>query len=163
MFDWGQMRESAHWIIIQSKIRLIHIKLWGSGVDMRDRAVMNCWCNASCMLLHIQSFVSCNWTSNDIMIELLTLKSLKVICFTKSSFEFDPWNRIEKNIKESFPVTLGSKIIYSLKENIDCDQNDEEYLDKRPHEMSYPAWDCNPRKKTFPSNTLVKNHNWSNC
>ena len=114
----------AYRIIIQSKMRLIPIKLWSSGVDMRVRAVMNCCCNASCILLHIQSSVSCNLTSNNIMIELLTSKSLKVICFTKSSFKFYPWNRIEKDIKESSPATLGSKIIYSSKENVDCDQND---------------------------------------
>jgi hypothetical protein len=103
---------------------------------MRDRAVMNCWSNAVCILLHIQSSVSCNLTGNDIMIESPMSKSLKVICFTKSSFKFYPWNRIEKNTKESSPAILGSKIIYSLKESVDCDGNDEEYLDKRPHERS---------------------------
>ena len=61
------------------------------------------------------------------MIELLTSKSLKVICFTKSSFKFYLWNRIDnKDIKESSSAILGSKIIYSSKESVDRDWNDED-------------------------------------
>ena len=72
---------------------------------MRDMAVMNCWCNASCILLHIQSSVSCDSTSNYIMSESLMLKSLKVICFTKSG------NR--KDLKCVVRRCLWSVSIYS--------------------------------------------------
>jgi len=77
--------------------------------------------------------------SNNIMIELQTSKSLKVICFAKSSLKFYPWNRIGKNIKERSPATLGTKIIHSSKESIDRDWNNEEDLDKRPQKTSYPT------------------------
>ena len=73
------------------------------------------------------------------MIELPTSKSLKVICFAESSLKFYPWNRIGKNIEERSPATLGTKIIHSSKENIDCDWNNEVDLDKRPQKASYPT------------------------
>jgi hypothetical protein len=60
------------------------------------------------------------------MIELLTSKNLEVVCFAKSSFKYYPCNRIGKNIKQRSPVTLGTKIILSLKERIGCDWNNEE-------------------------------------
>jgi hypothetical protein len=75
-------------------------------------------------------------TSNNIMIELPTLKSLKIICLMKYFFEFYPWDRIAKNVKERSPATLGSKIIHTLKESIDCDRNDKEDLNERPQVMS---------------------------
>ncbi len=94
---------------------------------------MNCLCNASRSLLCIQSSVSCNLTSNIIMIESPTLKGIEVICFAESHFEFYSQNRIEKNVDERSLVTLVSKIIQSPKERINRDWNDEEDLDKRPH------------------------------
>jgi hypothetical protein len=71
------------------------------------------------------------------MIELPTSKSLKVVCFAKSSLKFYPWIRIGKNIKKRSPATVGTNIIHFLKESIDCDWNNEEDLDERPQKTSY--------------------------
>jgi hypothetical protein len=54
----------------------------------------------------------------------------------KYFFEFYPWNRIAKNVNESSPATLGSKIIHTSKENIDCEWNDKEDLNERPQVTS---------------------------
>ena len=94
---------------------------------------MNCRCNVSCISLLGKSSVSCNSTSNIIMIESPTLKSIEVICFAKSPFKFYSRNRIEKNVDERSLATLGSKIIHPPKESINQDWNDEEDLNKRPH------------------------------
>jgi hypothetical protein len=66
------------------------------------------------------------------MIELPMSKSLKIICLKKYFFKFYPWNRIANNDKERFSATLGSKIIHTSKESIDCDRNDKEDLNERP-------------------------------
>jgi hypothetical protein len=70
------------------------------------------------------------------MIELPMSKSLKIICLIRVFFKFCPWNRIAKNVKERSPATLGSKIIHTSKESIDCDRNDKEDLNERPQVMS---------------------------
>jgi hypothetical protein len=44
-------------------------------------------------------------------------KSLKIVCLTKYFLEFYPWNRIAKSVKERSPVTLGSKITHTSKED----------------------------------------------
>jgi hypothetical protein len=62
------------------------------------------------------------------MIELPTWKSLKIICIIKYFFKFYPWNRIAKYVEERSLATLGSKIIHTSKESIDCDRNDKEDL-----------------------------------
>jgi hypothetical protein len=73
------------------------------------------------------------------MIELPTLKSLKIICFIKYFLKFNSWNRIAKNVKERSPATLGSKIIHTPKESLDRDWNDKEDLNERPQVMSQPT------------------------
>ena len=108
-------------------------------VDMRDRVIMNCRWNAPCILRYTHSFVSCNSMNNNIMIELLVSKSLKIICLIKYFFKFYPWNRIAKNVKERSPATLGFKIIHTLEESLDCDWNDKEDLNERPQVMSQPT------------------------
>ena len=99
---------------------------------MSDRTIVNCRCNAFRISFHVQSSVSCNSTSNIIMIELQMLRSIEVICFIKSLIKLYPWNRIEKNVYERSLAPLGSEIIHSPKESINRDWNDEEDLYKRP-------------------------------
>jgi hypothetical protein len=70
------------------------------------------------------------------MIELPTSKSLKTICLIKYFFKLYPWNSIAKNVKERSPVTLGSKIIHTSKESINCDWNNKEDLNERPQVTS---------------------------
>ena len=60
----------AHQIIIQHKIWLIPIEFWCSGVDMSDRTIVNCRCNAFCILFCVQSSVSCNSTQQAMMLWL---------------------------------------------------------------------------------------------
>ena len=96
------------------------------------------------------------------MIELPTLKRIEVICFAKSPLEFYSRNRIEKNVNERSLATLGSKIVHSPEESINRDWNNEEDLNKRPHQMSHSTCNCNPSKKTYPPNRLMKYLNQNN-
>jgi len=66
---------------------------------MSDWTIVNCRCNAFRISFHVQSSVSCNSMSNDVMIESPMSKSIEVICFTESPLKFYPRNRIEKNVK----------------------------------------------------------------
>ena len=90
------------------------------------------------------------------MIESPTLKRIEVICFAKSPLEFYSRNRIEKNVNERSLATLGSKIVHSPEESINRDWNNEEDFNKRPHQTSHLTCNCNPSKKSYPPNGLVK-------
>ena len=94
------------------------------------------------------SFVQSN--DPNAMIESKALKRINIIQFTRSTFKFYARNRIPKYIEKRPLAMLRSKIIYSPKDCVQCDRNNEDNLKNSPPESSGVTGNCNPWEETWP-------------
>ena len=81
-------------------------------------------------------FPSCNPMSQYAMIESTALERVKIIRFTRSTFEFYARDRILKYIEKRPLAMFRSKVIYSPKECVQRDRNNKDNLKNRPPEST---------------------------
>ena len=150
----------AHRLIVHSEIRFVSMNLWCRWIYIWTRAIMN---KRNCTLgrmFQCKPFGLCNSMSNDVVIETMTLKTIKIIWFTKTSFEFYSWNGILQNVYKGPFAMLWTEFIKIPTESVEHDWDNEYCLNKRPPKMAGVAWNCNPWKKTYPLIDFLKRSNW---
>ena len=84
--------------IVRHIMHFVSMKTRSIWVDVQNGTIMKIRNTAFGDSLHCKLFGTCNLPSNDVMIESLTPKSLKIICFSKPSFKFHSWNQIHDDV-----------------------------------------------------------------
>jgi hypothetical protein len=115
---------------------LIAMKSRCIQINIREPTVMNDRSNALSRLFLCESLPSRNSTSNNVMVETTMSKRIKIIRFARSTFEFNSWDRIKKDVKKGPLAMLRSKIVNSPKESVQRNRNDKDNLKNRPPESS---------------------------
>jgi hypothetical protein len=115
---------------------LIAVKSRCIRINIREPTVMNNRSNALSCLFLCESFPSRNLTSDNVMVETTTLKQIKIIQFSRSTFELNSWDRILKDVEKGPLAMLRSKIVNSPKESVQRNWNDKDNLKNRPPESS---------------------------
>ncbi len=144
----------AHSLILQSEIHFISMNLWCHWINIQTRAIMNERNHTLGRTFQCKLFGSCNSMSNYIVIEATTLKTIKIIWFTKTSFKFYSWNGILQNVYKGPFAMLWTEFVNIPKES------NEYCLNKRPPKTTGVAWNCNPWKKAHPLIDFLKRSNW---
>ena len=78
------------------------------------------------------------------MIETLTPKSFKIICFPKASFKFHSWDRIHDNIIKGLLAIFWTEIVDVPKETVKRNWYNKDGLKDYPSTMSGVTQNCNP-------------------
>jgi hypothetical protein len=115
---------------------LIAVKSRCIRINIREATVMNDRSNALSRSFLCELFPLRNSTSNNAMVEMTTLKRIKIIRFARSTFKFDSWDRIPKDVEKGLLAMLRSKIVNSPKESVQRNWNDKDNLKNRPPESS---------------------------
>ncbi len=140
--------------IITHVICLIAVKLWNIWLNVWDGTVMKNCNIAFGNTLKSKLLGACNLSSNDVMIETLTLKWIEIIWLSKSSFKLFSWNWIHKNIIERPLAMLGTEVIDIPKETMeykwDKEDNFEDNLKNHPPKTTGVTWHCDPWNETCP-------------
>ncbi len=126
----------AYGVQMQWEKCLIAVKLRCIWINIREPTVMNDRSNALSHSFLCELFPLRNSTSDNVMVEMMTSKQIKIIQFARSTFKFNSWDRIPKDVKKGPLAMLRSEIVNSLKESVQCNWNDKDNSKTRPPESS---------------------------
>ncbi len=146
----------AHRLIVYSEIHFVSMILWCRWINIRTRAIMNKRNYTLGRSFQCKLFGSYNLTSNDVVIEATTSKTIKIIWFTNTSFKFYSWNGILQNVYKGPFAMLWTKFVNIPKESRERDWDNKYCLNKRPPKTTSVAWNCNPWEKAYPLIDLLE-------